>query len=92
MVALSYMTLQIELDYPDEYLTSMSGNYGLLGAYELVTSLTFQSNRSTYGPFGSGGGKPFSFTSGAGKIVGFFGRSGIYLDSIGAYIDPSPSN
>jgi hypothetical protein len=37
----------------------------------------------TYGPYGGGGGAPFTIW---GEVVGFYGRSGSLLDAIGCYI------
>ncbi|OWM77980.1 jacalin-related lectin 4-like [Punica granatum] len=77
----------IELDCPNEYLTSISGYTGNFRGNTVVRSLTFQSNKKTHGPFGHGGGTPFSFTTSTGKLVGFYGLSGRYINSIGAYVD-----
>ncbi|PIA55913.1 hypothetical protein AQUCO_00700319v1 [Aquilegia coerulea] len=81
---------QIKLDFPDEFLTSISGHYGSINDWSpvFVRSLTFQSNRKTYGPFGTQQGNQFSFSMNGGRIVGFHGRSGWYLDSIGVYLKP----
>jgi hypothetical protein len=82
--------LQVKLDYPDEFLTSIHGHYGCLIEWGpvFVRSLTFESNRKTYGPFGTEQGTYFSFPMAGGKIVGFHGKSGWYLDAIGAYLKP----
>ncbi|XP_077219963.1 jacalin-related lectin 3-like [Tasmannia lanceolata] len=91
-------TDKIKLDLPDEVLTSISGHYGSIfnGSPAVIRSLTFETNRSTYGPFGIQQGAHFSFPMRGGKIVGFHGRSGWYLDSIGVYLKPlqnlNPSN
>ncbi|XVF73822.1 hypothetical protein PTKIN_Ptkin13bG0012400 [Pterospermum kingtungense] len=81
-------TDKIKLDYPDEFLTSIHGYYGSLNerAPILVRSLTFYSNRKAYGPYGTEEGTSFSMTR--GKIVGFYGRCGWYLDAIGVYSKP----
>ncbi|KAM3288872.1 hypothetical protein P3S67_022302 [Capsicum chacoense] len=83
-------TDKIRLDYPDEFLTSLHGYYGSL--YErgevFVRSLTFESNKRTYGPYGVQQGTYFTLPISKGKIVGFHGKSGWYLDAIGAYIEP----
>ncbi|KDP31690.1 hypothetical protein JCGZ_15015 [Jatropha curcas] len=87
----------IKLDYPDEFLTSVTGYYDSINEMNdySFTSLTFQSNRRTYGPFGREFGKRFSFPSFDGKILGFHGRSSGYLYALGAHIhpisDPTPS-
>lgn len=53
-----------------------------------VRSLTLESNKRMYGPFGVEQGTYFAFPKMQGRIVGFLGKSGWYLDSIGAYIEP----
>lgn len=82
--------LQVKLDCPDEFLTSIHGHYGCLNEWGpvFVRSLSFESNRKTYGPFGTEQGTYFSFPMAGGKIVGFHGKSGWYLDAIGAYLKP----
>ncbi|OMO75253.1 Mannose-binding lectin [Corchorus olitorius] len=79
---------KVKLDYPDEFLTSIHGHYGSLfeGGPHLVRSLTFHSNRKTYGPYGVEQGTSFSMNR--GKIVGFYGKSGWYLDAIGVHLKP----
>lgn len=76
-----YKTHKIELDYPREYLTSFSGHYK-----NCVTSLSFESNLRKYGPYGVQQGTYFSAPLLEGKIVGFHGRSGWYLDCLGVYL------
>ncbi|CAK9174521.1 unnamed protein product [Ilex paraguariensis] len=78
-------TAEIKLQFPEEFLTSMSGHYCPVvhGGSPVIRSLTFKSNRRTFGPFGVEEGIPFSFSMDGGKIVGFMGRSGWYLDAIG---------
>ncbi|KAL5203031.1 hypothetical protein ABZP36_013983 [Zizania latifolia] len=80
-------TDKVKLDFPDEILVSVSGYYGsVCGTPVIIRSLTFQSNLSKYGPFGTEDGTPFSFPVSSGKIIGFHGRSGSYLHSIGFYL------
>jgi hypothetical protein len=87
----------VKLDFPGEILVSVSGYYGsVCGSPIIIRSLTFQSNRSKYGPFGTEDGTPFSLPVSSGKIIGFHGRSGSYLNSIGFYLKqvnvPNPSS
>lgn len=49
----------------------------------MIRSLTFKSNRRIFGPFGVEEGTPFTFSVDGGVIVGFQGRGGWYVDSIG---------
>ncbi|KDP38565.1 hypothetical protein JCGZ_04490 [Jatropha curcas] len=81
---------KVKLDYPDEYLTSVHGYYGSLNEWGsvFVLSLTFQSNKRTYGPFGVEQGTYFCFPMTGGRIVGFHGKSGWFLDAIGIYLKP----
>lgn len=84
--------LQIDLDWRNnEYLTSISGYFGHFHGSTVIQSLIFQSTRRTYGPYGTNKGlksQYFSLPSNFGKIVGFHGRSHVYLHSIGAYVKP----
>ncbi|KAB1203777.1 Agglutinin [Morella rubra] len=83
-------TDKVKLDYPGEFLTSIHGHYGSLNEWGpiFVRSLTFESNKKTYGPFGFERGTYFSFPMAGGRIVGFHGKCGWYLDAIGAYLQP----
>lgn len=88
----SFLVLQVKLDFPDEYLTMIRGHYGSFVSFDqvFVRSLTFMSNKRKYGPYGVELGTVFSFPMTEGKIVGFHGRSGLYLDAIGVYVKPMP--
>ncbi|XP_038991390.1 jacalin-related lectin 3-like [Hibiscus syriacus] len=81
-------TDKVKLDYPDEFLTSIHGYCGTLNERGplMVRSITLQSNRKAYGPYGMEQGSRFSMSR--GKIVGFHGRGGVYLDAIGVYSKP----
>ncbi|URD96658.1 UDP-glucoronosyl and UDP-glucosyl transferase [Musa troglodytarum] len=73
-------------DERDEYLAWISGRYGICGGYLVIRSLTFASNKRTYGPFGvDDGAAPFKLDGGGQRIVGFFARAGHFLDAIGVY-------
>ncbi|KAK9282054.1 hypothetical protein L1049_004966 [Liquidambar formosana] len=78
-------TAEIKLQYPEEFVVSVSGHYCPVvhGGTPVIRSLTFKSNQRTFGPFGVEEGTPFSFPMEGGVIVGFNGRSGWYLDAIG---------
>lgn len=79
---------QIKLNYPEEYLVSVSGYYCPVvhGGSPVIRSLTLKSNKRTFGPYGVEEGTPFSFPIQGGLIVGFKGRNGWYLDAIGFHI------
>ncbi|BAH95518.1 Os12g0144100, partial [Oryza sativa Japonica Group] len=72
-------TIQLGLS---EYVMEVSGTYGAYNSNVVVMSLRVATNLRAYGPFGRAEGT--SFTA-SGRVVGFFGRSGELLDSIGVY-------
>ncbi|KAF8409814.1 hypothetical protein HHK36_005893 [Tetracentron sinense] len=80
--------VEIDLDWPRECLTSISGSYDLLSRSGpvVIRSLSFITTLTKYGPFGSESGTFFSFPMKGRVITGFHGRSGVFLDSIGVYV------
>ncbi|XP_076894928.1 agglutinin-like [Bidens hawaiensis] len=76
------------IDYPDEYLISVSGRIGNYEGSDVVVSICFDTNQNRYGPYGTGHGKVFSYDGEGGAIVGFHGRSNKYLNAIGVYVRP----
>ncbi|KAJ9568402.1 hypothetical protein OSB04_004368 [Centaurea solstitialis] len=79
---------QIKLRFPEEVLISVSGHYCpvVYGGSPVIRSLTLKTNQRTFGPFGVEEGTPFNFSTDGGLVVGFYGRGGWFLDSIGFYI------
>ncbi|OIT26259.1 inactive protein restricted tev movement 1, partial [Nicotiana attenuata] len=85
----------VVLDYPSEFLTSISGSYYKNG----LRSITFGTNKGSYGPYG--GDKPYSvsrykeFKFQIGDDRSFAGFHGIKFDSwivsIGVYVKPITS-
>lgn len=75
-------------DYPYEILTQISGTYGPLMYMgpNIIKSLTFHTNKGKHGPFGEEQGQSFSNKANEGKIVGFHGREGLFLDAIGVHV------
>ncbi|KAK1578892.1 hypothetical protein Q3G72_033927 [Acer saccharum] len=72
-----------------EYLTSIRGTTNdFLGIF-VVESLTFHTNHNNYGPYGLTNGSAFNIPLENGEVVGFFGRSGIYVDALGIRVTPS---
>ncbi|KAJ0007256.1 hypothetical protein Pint_28872 [Pistacia integerrima] len=61
------------------------------GGSPVIRSLTFKSNKRTYGPYGFEEGTPFTFSMDGGLVVGFKGRSGWYLDAIGFHLSKKQS-
>ncbi|KAK3414037.1 hypothetical protein EUGRSUZ_I02531 [Eucalyptus grandis] len=78
----------INLDWLTEVLISVSGYIVNDFGSTVIHSLTFQSNKRTYGPFSTEIGRKFSFPATGGKIIGFYGTSGSHLESLGAYLEP----
>ncbi|THU69959.1 hypothetical protein C4D60_Mb08t19910 [Musa balbisiana] len=73
----------------DEYLVGIEGSVDTILGITLVRNLTLRTNKESYGPFGTSGGKPFSLPLLDGKIIGFFGRAGAVIDAIGVYLAPN---
>jgi len=82
---------KIELDSGDEIIVAIEGFYGATkgtDGCEIITSLSIYTNKRKYGPFGGKEiGTHFSSTLSGGKVVGFFGRSGAYLNAIGVHME-----
>uniref|UniRef100_A0A0D9XIC6 Jacalin-type lectin domain-containing protein n=1 Tax=Leersia perrieri TaxID=77586 RepID=A0A0D9XIC6_9ORYZ len=72
-----------------EVVTEVSGTIGLFhGLPNVITSLSIVTNVRCYGPFGNAMGTPFAtpMLGSNNSIVGFYGRSGSYVDAIGVYV------
>ena len=71
----------------DEYLTGITGRYGLY-----VYSITLHTNQKTSQRFGgSGGEREYEIQAGLGEqIVGLWCRSGQFIDAIGAITALAP--
>ncbi|XP_019180878.1 PREDICTED: horcolin-like [Ipomoea nil] len=80
----------INIDGEDEYLTEISGTFGAFASSDnVLRSIKFTTNAREFGTYGPNVGTPFNFQAQNGnKIVGFFGRSGYYIDAIGTYNAP----
>ncbi|XP_076907321.1 jacalin-related lectin 19-like [Bidens hawaiensis] len=97
----------IKLQYPAEIFASVSGHYCrvVYGGSPVIRSLTFKTNKRTFGPsttfktnkrtfgpFGVEEGTSFNLLTNGDHIVGFTGRSGWFLDSLGFYLStPKPN-
>ncbi|KAM7461373.1 hypothetical protein LguiA_029494 [Lonicera macranthoides] len=77
----------VELEFLSKFLVSVSGYIDEFYSIIVFHSLTLQSNKRTYEPFGRKGRECVKFPSTSGnKILGLFGSSGRHLDSLGAYV------
>ncbi|KAK9113048.1 hypothetical protein Scep_020567 [Stephania cephalantha] len=82
-------TNTIKFDFPNEVVICISGYYGNVNKdshVKAIKSLTFHTSRGKYGPFGEETGTFFTSMTTEGKIVGFHGRSSMYLDAIGVHM------
>lgn len=95
--ALLLLLFQFELNYPDEYITSIQGTYSNVARYNttIVKTLTFKTSHGRTSPmFGNTAifSTDFVVEGKAGaKLMGFHGRSGSALDAIGAHFFASTS-
>ncbi|KAG6742363.1 hypothetical protein POTOM_053234 [Populus tomentosa] len=83
---------KIEIQWPSEHLKSISGTYGSYEGQLVITSLSFITNLTTYGPFGTAPGETFSIPIADSAVVGFHGRCASYLDALGIFVTPANSN
>ena len=81
--------MQIELN-AGEYVVQVLGTHGQgEKVADLIRSLKFITNKTTYGPYGNTSGGTSFASSNEGRVVGFFGRSGDLLDQLGAIVAPT---
>ncbi|KAJ9556690.1 hypothetical protein OSB04_011304 [Centaurea solstitialis] len=79
----------------DEEITGIQGTFGVVptvpfGNIPLISSLSLLTNKKTHGPFGMKEGTHFSQSWDAGSLVGFYGRAGSYMDSLGCLLKAIP--
>lgn len=89
LTLLMLCSFQVPFAYPNEVLNCICGYYSSINRDErpkVITSLTFYTTRGKYGPYGEEIGTFFTSTTTEGKVVGFHGRSGLYLDAIGVHM------
>lgn len=91
MIRCCLINVQVKLEYPNEVVTCISGYYGPTskkeeGGSRVIKSVTFHSSRRKYGPYGEEVGTYFASGTTEGKVVGFHGRSSMYLDAIGVHM------
>ncbi|KAL7592859.1 hypothetical protein Lser_V15G32634 [Lactuca serriola] len=64
------------------------GRVGSFDGSTVITSMSFETNISTYGQYGTNPGTDFSLGVTRGKILGFYGKYGSYVDSLGVILHP----
>nr|XP_043614631.1 probable serine/threonine-protein kinase DDB_G0278521 [Erigeron canadensis] len=79
----------VTLDW-DEEIIGISGTVavseGVYAGYIVIASISFVTDKRTHGPYGTERGTPFTVQWEHGSVVGFYGRHGAFLDSIGVYL------
>ncbi|CAN4089733.1 unnamed protein product [Withania somnifera] len=89
----------IKLDDPCEYLIGVNGRHGVVGTDRILKSITFVTNKNSYGPFPKHrptymGSEDTEFNINVldhGWLNGFHGTVfGGQLESFGVYIKPMP--
>ncbi|KAL4629030.1 hypothetical protein ACB092_05G279700 [Castanea dentata] len=83
-------SFNIKLEVSKEFLVCIVGFYGPVkgsDSFKALRSITFYKNKAKYGPYGVEIGHAFTSSVAPGKVVGFHGRSGVYLDAIGVHME-----
>ncbi|KAD7477741.1 hypothetical protein E3N88_00877 [Mikania micrantha] len=72
----------------DEEIIGIKGSSGTQGGHTILSSLSFETNKRTHGPFGgTSDAHVFSIPwDNSGSLVGFYGIAGDYIDGIGVYV------
>ncbi|KAL5824275.1 hypothetical protein ACOSQ3_020338 [Xanthoceras sorbifolium] len=74
----------IKIEWPREYLMSISGTHHTFEEQHVIESLCFHTNKKKYEPFGRTEGSPFDLPLKDRVIVGFHGRANNYINVIGS--------
>ncbi|KAI9082866.1 hypothetical protein K1719_035196 [Acacia pycnantha] len=82
----------VPINGPSEYLKSIKGTYGEYRGRQVITSLSFITNFDTHGPYGTASGTSFTIPIQGSLVIGFYGRAGFYVDSIGIIVKPAITN
>ncbi|XP_055813597.1 inactive protein RESTRICTED TEV MOVEMENT 1-like [Solanum dulcamara] len=82
----------VTFDYPTEFLTSISGSFRKSHGSTILNSISFGTNKGSYGPFGTPSDNANKFTFQIGNYPsfgGFYGsKSSCGIDSLGIYMKP----
>lgn len=82
----------VTFDYPTEFLTSISGSFRTSYGCTILNSISFGTNKGSYGPFGTPSDKANKFTFQIGNYPSFGGFHGSKsrrgIDSFGIYMKP----
>ncbi|PHT28375.1 hypothetical protein CQW23_32054 [Capsicum baccatum] len=81
---------KIIIDGENEFFIGIEGYYSPVdnnGGHDTIRQIAFYTNKGKYGPYGTEIGTYFSSSAARGKIVGFHGKSGVYLNAIGVHME-----
>ncbi|MCD7470770.1 hypothetical protein HAX54_010880 [Datura stramonium] len=82
----------VTLDYPTEFLTSISGSFRTSYGQSILSSISFGTNKGSYGPFGTPSADANKFTFQIGNYHSFGGFHGSKIrygiESFGVYMKP----
>ncbi|KAJ8530601.1 hypothetical protein K7X08_023482 [Anisodus acutangulus] len=81
---------KINTDGENEILIGIEGFYSPVidnGGLDAIRQIAFYTNKGKYGPYGTEIGTYFSSSAARGKIVGFHGKSGVFLNAIGVHME-----
>ncbi|KAD7477830.1 hypothetical protein E3N88_00966 [Mikania micrantha] len=71
----------------DEEIIGIKGSIGTRGGYTIISSVSFETNKRSFGPFGAtSDSHVFTIPWDKGSLVGFYGIAGSYIDGIGIYV------
>lgn len=81
---------QLELEYPNEYITAVECCYdkGIESEVEFIAMLRFKTNKRTSISFGFESSSSFVIYKEGYKIVGFHGKASNMIHQLGVYVEP----
>ncbi|XP_055835643.1 agglutinin-like [Solanum dulcamara] len=80
----------INIDGENEILIGIEGYYSPVkenGGLDTLRQITFYTNKGKYGPYGTEIGAYFRSSAARGKIVGFHGKCGVFLNAVGVHME-----
>ncbi|CAN4093857.1 unnamed protein product [Withania somnifera] len=81
---------KVNIDGENEFLIGMEGYYSPVndnGGLDAIRQIAFYTNKGKYGPYGTEIGTYFTSSAARGKVIGFHGKSGAYLNAIGVHME-----
>ena len=82
--------LGIQITFVDgESIIGISGTVGTYEGNNVITTISFLTNKKSYGPYGANEAANFSLPVTRGQYVGFSGNYGDFLECIGVILNSS---